>query len=93
MHWLIKPSVAGTETVAGADTTHIRAGINVPALLADISTFLTQGLVARRFGRCQPAEGHLAGDAGQDRKPGEEPRVRRLDRQRRQDRPQAVDRS
>jgi hypothetical protein len=42
MHWLVKPSVAGTETVAGADTTHIRAGINVPALLADISTFLTK---------------------------------------------------
>jgi hypothetical protein len=40
LHWLINPTVAGTETVGGTSTTHIKAGINLPALLADISTFL-----------------------------------------------------
>jgi hypothetical protein len=41
LHWLVSPSVVGQENVGGADTTHIRAGINVPALLADINTFLS----------------------------------------------------
>src|SRR5207248_7439705 len=40
LHWLVKPSVAGSETVGGASTTHIRAGVNVPALLDDLNTFL-----------------------------------------------------
>jgi hypothetical protein len=40
MHWLINPTVAGSDSVGGADTTHIRAGVNVSALLADINTFL-----------------------------------------------------
>lgn len=40
LHWLIKPSIAGNETVGGASTTHIRAGVNVPALLDDVNTFL-----------------------------------------------------
>jgi hypothetical protein len=38
--WLKNPQVVGTETVAGASTTHIHAGVNVSALLADLSTFL-----------------------------------------------------
>ena len=40
MHWLVKPTVAGNDTVGGASTTHIRAGVNVPALLNDLNTFL-----------------------------------------------------
>jgi hypothetical protein len=38
--WLVDPKVAGTETIGGTSTTHIKAGINLPALLSDINTFL-----------------------------------------------------
>src|SRR5579884_1310751 len=40
LRWLQNPSIVGQEDVAGASTTHIRAGINVAALLADLNTFL-----------------------------------------------------
>lgn len=40
MRWLVKPAVVGDETVAGVQTTHIRAGVNVSALLADLNTVL-----------------------------------------------------
>ena len=40
LHWLVNPTVVGNETVNGVSTTHIRAGINVAALLGDLSTFL-----------------------------------------------------
>jgi hypothetical protein len=40
LQWLKNPSVVGDETVGGTKTTHIRAGVNVPALLADVSTVL-----------------------------------------------------
>jgi hypothetical protein len=40
LHWLVNPQVIGDETVAGAPTTHIRAGINVAVLLSDFNTFL-----------------------------------------------------
>jgi hypothetical protein len=40
MHWLKSPTIAGNDTVAGANTTHIRSGVNVPALLSDLNTFL-----------------------------------------------------
>jgi hypothetical protein len=40
LHWLSNPSMIGTESVDGTSTTHIRATINVPALLADLNTFL-----------------------------------------------------
>jgi hypothetical protein len=40
LRWLVKPSVIGNESVGGADTTHIRAGVNVDALLVDLNTFL-----------------------------------------------------
>jgi hypothetical protein len=39
-HWLVKPRVVGNEALAGTNTTHIRAGIDVPALLGDLNTFL-----------------------------------------------------
>lgn len=40
LHWLTNPKVVGTETVGGAQATHIHAGINVAALLGDLSSFL-----------------------------------------------------
>jgi hypothetical protein len=40
LHWLIRPSVVGNESVGGTDTTHIRAAVNVAALLQDLNTFL-----------------------------------------------------
>jgi hypothetical protein len=42
LHWLVNPSVIGDESVAGASTTHIRAGINVASLLDDLNTFLSK---------------------------------------------------
>lgn len=39
---LTNPTVVGNETVAGANTTHIRAGVNIPAVLADVSGILRQ---------------------------------------------------
>lgn len=40
LHWLADPQVVGDENVAGTTTTHIRATINVAALLNDFNTFL-----------------------------------------------------
>ena len=40
LNWLTHPTVLGTDTVGGAQTTHIHAGVNVPALLTDLNTFL-----------------------------------------------------
>jgi hypothetical protein len=42
VHWLENPQVVGTETVGGVSTTHIHSGVNVAALLGDISTFLSR---------------------------------------------------
>jgi hypothetical protein len=41
-HWLVNPQVMGNEALGGTNTTHIRAGINVPALLGDLATFLAK---------------------------------------------------
>jgi hypothetical protein len=40
LRWLTDPTIVGTENVAGAQTTHIHAGVNVPALLSDLNTVL-----------------------------------------------------
>ncbi|MBV9309506.1 MAG: hypothetical protein JOZ73_01660 [Solirubrobacterales bacterium] len=40
LHWLVSPSIVGDESVAGTPTTHIKAAVNVSALLVDLSTFL-----------------------------------------------------
>ena len=42
LHWLINPTVLGNESVGGANTTHIRAGIDVAKLLDDLNTFLAK---------------------------------------------------
>ena len=41
-HWLTNPTVVGTETVNGDATTHIRAGVDVKALISDLNTFLAK---------------------------------------------------
>jgi len=40
LRWLVDPRVVGSEHIGGADTTHIHAGVNAPALLVDLNTFL-----------------------------------------------------
>jgi hypothetical protein len=40
LDWLSDPSVVGSESMGGADTTHIRATVNVASLLTDVNTFL-----------------------------------------------------
>jgi hypothetical protein len=40
LHWLTNPTTVGSESVAGTPTTHIRAQVNVSALLSDLNTFL-----------------------------------------------------
>ncbi len=43
LDWLQNPTVVGDETVAGDETTHIRAGVNVQGLLTDLDTLLKKG--------------------------------------------------
>jgi hypothetical protein len=40
LNWLSKPTIVGNENIGGAATTHIRAGVNVPALVNGVSQFL-----------------------------------------------------
>jgi hypothetical protein len=40
LDWLSNPTTVGSESVGGAATTHIRAQVNVSALLSDLNTFL-----------------------------------------------------
>jgi hypothetical protein len=40
LHWVTNPTVVGTSTIDGTSTTHIRAKVNVAALLADVNTLL-----------------------------------------------------
>jgi hypothetical protein len=42
LRWLTHPTIVGTENVGGAQTTHIHAGVNVPALLSDLNTFIAK---------------------------------------------------
>jgi hypothetical protein len=41
-HWLKNPSIVGSGTTGGAQTTHIRSGVDVSALLSDLNTFLAK---------------------------------------------------
>ena len=43
LDWLKNPTVVGDETVAGDQTTHIRAAVNVQGLLTDLDTLLKKG--------------------------------------------------
>jgi len=42
LDWLTNPSVVGNEQVGGAQTTHIRAGIDVSSLLVDLNKLMTK---------------------------------------------------
>ena len=51
--WLRDPQIVGEEEVGGADTTHIRAGIDVSRLLEDINRLLSQ---AGKLGVLEPGQ-------------------------------------
>jgi hypothetical protein len=40
MRWLTNAKTVGSEDIAGTDTEHVSAGVDVPKLLADVSTLL-----------------------------------------------------
>jgi hypothetical protein len=42
LRWLTAPEIVGSSTVGGAATTHIRARLNVSALIADLGTVLSK---------------------------------------------------
>jgi hypothetical protein len=42
LHWLKDPTIVGSENVAGAATTEIRASVDVSALLSDLNKFLAK---------------------------------------------------
>jgi hypothetical protein len=46
LRWLTHPTTVGTEKAGGAETTHVHAGINVPALLNDLNTFIQKASAA-----------------------------------------------
>ena len=62
LDWLQNPTIVGTETVGGTDTTHIRASVNVAALLTDLNTLLSQGVQLGGSAATAAAERDLAGD-------------------------------
>jgi hypothetical protein len=55
LNWLTNPSVVGSESMGGTDTTHIRANVNVAALLADVNTFLQKASTVGVSGTSQVA--------------------------------------
>jgi hypothetical protein len=62
LHWLTNPTVVGTENVGGAQTTHIHAGVNVPALLTDLNTVLERASSLGVSGASQLKSGIPAAD-------------------------------
>lgn len=44
--WLVNPQIVGDEAISGTNTTRIRAGINMNALLGDVGTFLQRAASA-----------------------------------------------
>ncbi len=50
LHWLTAPSIVGADSVAGTPTTHIRAHVNVVALLSDVSTLLAKAAASGTTG-------------------------------------------
>jgi hypothetical protein len=55
LDWLSSPTVVGSESMGGADTTHIRANVDVAALLADVDTFLQKASTVGVSGTSQVA--------------------------------------
>ena len=85
LHWLTNASIVGNDTVAGASTTHIRAGVNVSALLGDFNYIPAEGVRQRRGRHDHDPQLDPAGHDEQDRRRDQEPGRRRLDRDQRQD--------
>lgn len=50
LHWLSAPSIVGADSVGGTPTTHIRARVDVAALLDDVSTLLSRAAAGRATG-------------------------------------------
>ena len=50
LHWLTAPSIVGADSVAGTPTTHIRATVDVAALLGDVSTLLSKAAASGATG-------------------------------------------
>ncbi len=71
--------MVGNEALGGTDTTHIRAGINVPALLSDLNTFLGRASSVGRIGTANLPTQHLALDAQSDRQRDPQSEHRRVD--------------
>lgn len=59
LRWLTHPTVVGTETVGGAPTTHIHAGVNVDALLGDLNTFIEKASSASNVAGTQSLKSGL----------------------------------
>jgi hypothetical protein len=57
LDWLRNPTIIGDETVGGTATTHIRAEIDVAALLGDLNTFLEKAPSLGISGASQIAAG------------------------------------
>jgi hypothetical protein len=61
--WLENPTVVGTETIDGTATTHVHAGVNLKAMIANIGQALATPRLAREWHVGQ-ASGHATGAAG-----------------------------
>ena len=72
LHWLTHPSIVGTATVGGASTTHIRAGVNVSALLSGPQHVPGQDGLERSTATTS----HPDPDPGRHRSSGSPPRSR-----------------
>jgi hypothetical protein len=57
LHWLTQPTIVGSESVGGVSSTHIRAHVNVDALLGDLNTFLHKASAAGATGSGSVAAG------------------------------------
>lgn len=51
--WLVNPVIVGDEGIRGVNTTHIRAGIDMAALLGDLNRFLARAAAAGAAGISQ----------------------------------------
>ncbi len=56
LHWLTDPTVVGHEEVGGTSSTHIRAHVDVAALLTDLNTFLQRASASGAKGSAIPTQ-------------------------------------
>ncbi len=55
LRWLTNPSIVGNDTVGGTPTSHIRATVDVPALLRDFNAFLQKASASGAAGSTIPS--------------------------------------